>query len=335
MYASTPDEAADTGGSGARRAAARDSPTFAPLAVDRFAFPPRWRTVSLPVSPSDVACRGMTLYAASRTAPLIAQQGLYALSRLFGTRVVPGARSTWEPPTGREAFERLWAEWTSLMGGRIDGFAAYERAQPTRTGLALLLCSGDRSVFVRVQDDGDGLELDRRLSAAAVTARPASFRVPAVEGGGEIDGWHWLAYEPLSSRPHVPLRPSTGVLADITSDVTHLVESVLERTADVPDHWRGAHGDLTPWNLRRAGRTTWLIDWEDMTWAPPGTDEVYFRSVRAAFSRRPRPLRLSGAHAEARRHLYGIVEARRAVAVEGSLRSQMLVALSPAHPGDR
>jgi thiamine kinase-like enzyme len=41
------------------------------------------------------------------------------------------------------------------------------------------------------------------------------------------------------------------------------------------------HGDLTAWNLRRAGGDLWLVDWEDAGFGPPGADDAYFRATRA------------------------------------------------------
>jgi len=46
------------------------------------------------------------------------------------------------------------------------------------------------------------------------------------------------------------------------------------------------HGDLAPWNLRRLrdGRLV-LFDWENVRWAPPTTDEVFYRAASGALGR--------------------------------------------------
>ena len=89
------------------------------------------------------------------------------------------------------------------------------------------------------------------------------------------------------------------------------MEAVLDRPAGTPEHWRGAHGDLTPWNLRRSSTGTWLIDWEDACWAPPGTDRIYFAAVTAATRPGPaRPLPIRDEDREAARRWAGVVAAR-------------------------
>lgn len=318
--------------SGAREATDAPSATVphGVLAVPRVRFPPRWETVSLAVEPAAAARQGIALYSASRGRPLLAQRALWALSFVGGSRVIPGQRQPWNPPMGVERFDELWSTWCDLVDGPVAGFAAYVRAQPTRTGTALMLCAGPKSLFVRVQQDAAGLDLERRVSAAAQHGT-RSFRVPAVRGEGTLDGWHWLAYESLSTRPHTPLRPSAKALTTLTEEVSALVETVLPRPDGVPAHWRGSHGDLTPWNLRRVGSSAFLIDWEDARWAPPGADSVYYAAARSALRARPaRRIRVEQRYDEARRYWHDIVSSRQAVRVEGSLRDQLLEALSPA-----
>ena len=51
---------------------------------------------------------------------------------------------------------------------------------------------------------------------------------------------------------------------------------MLSRPEGTPAHWRGSHGDLSPWNLRTELRgAVRIIDWEDAGFAPPGVDELY------------------------------------------------------------
>jgi aminoglycoside phosphotransferase (APT) family kinase protein len=48
------------------------------------------------------------------------------------------------------------------------------------------------------------------------------------------------------------------------------------------------HGDFTPWNLRSSpGGQLTLVDWEEAGWGPPGADEVLYRAVSGALTRRP------------------------------------------------
>jgi Ser/Thr protein kinase RdoA (MazF antagonist) len=105
----------------------------------------------------------------------------------------------------------------------------------------------------------------------------------------------------------------------------------LQRPAGVPAHWRAAHGDLNPWNLRRARGSRWLIDWEDAAYAPAGTDEVYFLATSAALGRGAvGALTVTMAHEEARRRWADIVGRRHIVAGEEKLHSRLCTLLGIA-----
>jgi hypothetical protein len=109
--------------------------------------------------------------------------------------------------------------------------------------------------------------------------------------------------------------------------VTGLVEAVVDRPAGTPGHWRGGHGDLTPWNLRHSGTGTWLIDWEDAGWLPPGSDEVYFAAVVAALRGGPvRTLDIATEHPEAAERWSAVVAARAADS-DPRLRERLLMLL--------
>ena len=110
----------------------------------------------------------------------------------------------------------------------------------------------------------------------------------------------------------------------LTEQISELVESVVPRPAGTPTHWRGAHGDLTPWNLRRSHRGTWLIDWEDAGWAPPGADDVYFRATIATMGRQAaHPLALADGQQEAARYWLDIVRSRPIAASETTLKARL------------
>ena len=70
--------------------------------------------------------------------------------------------------------------------------------------------------------------------------------------------------------------PARRVAAPLLAEVRELVEDVVVKPPGTPPQWTGAHADLTPWNLRRARGRSWLIDWEDARWAPPGFDQIYW-----------------------------------------------------------
>jgi hypothetical protein len=139
-----------------------------------------------------------------------------------------------------------------------------------------------------------------------------------------VDGWHWVGFHTIATRPHAPVRRAPdGFFAEVTG----LVEAVVDRPSGTPGHWRGGHGDLTPWNLRRSGTGAWLIDWEDAGWLPPGSDQVYFAAVVAALRGGPaRTLDIATEHPEAAERWSAVVAARTADS-DPRLRERLLTLL--------
>ncbi len=271
-------------------------------------FPPRWHNVLVPVAPSAATTVGMSLYTASRTVPVLLQQGLWLGARLTGARLLPGHRETWTPPVPDEVWDQLVRQWRAVVGRPIDGIAIYERLQSQRAALTLMVCAGAASALVRVRPDPAEFAHELSVSRAAATTAPDGFRVPAAVGSGVVDGHHWVAFEALATRPH---RPRYRVPDPTFDAISRLVESVVARPDGTPGHWRGAHGDLVPWNLRVARGATWLIDWEEAGWEPPGLDRLYLRATVA--SMRPGPVRrlaVAPAWEEARLRLLDIVAAQ-------------------------
>ena len=177
-------------------------------------------------------------------------------------------------------------------------------------------------MLVRIRRDPAALERERAISAAASARGTRRFRVPRLIGSGQIDGWHWVGYEAMSPRPHAP---SYRLDNEGCAEISALVEATIPRAAGVPDHWRGAHGDLTPWNLRHGRGTTWLIDWEDAGMAPPHADAIYLRAVARALRPGPaRPMRLRPEEREAGAYWSAIVAQREASPPEQRLRQRLL-----------
>lgn len=268
------------------------------------------------------------MYTAVKPIPLMAQRLLWIAACGLGSRVLPGERERWRPPLPPELFTELCASVGSTVGGPIDAVAVYERPQRHRAGLTMLACSGRRAWLVRVRSDAADLALERRISELNGSRPANSFRVPAFAGAGEVSGWHWIAYEPISTRPHSPIR-SAGTR--LFAEVGELVERAIPRPPDVPAHWRGAHGDVTPWNLRRGTGRTWLIDWEDAGWAPPNADRVYFAAVvRATRPGRVRPLPATDGTREALTYWHRVVSRRLDADTDPALHRRLLRALRGA-----
>lgn len=296
-----------------------------PYAAGYVRFPPRWRHVLVPQEGRVAAGLGVALYTAVRPKPVAAQWGLWAAARVAGARALPGPRERWSPPLEQEVFARLWAQWTRCTGGG-DALAVYARTQEFRAGLVLVVCHGRRSMLVRLRRDGAELEGERALAQVAEEHPASTFRVPRVLGHGESDGWHWLGYEVMSLTPHLPTR---AVPPALTDDITRLVERAVPRPAGTPAHWRGAHNDLCPWNLRRTRRGRWLIDWEDAGYAPPGADRVYFAATAAAMrgAEPTGPLALEPSLEEARAFWAQRVAQRRVTDQEEQLQRRLTVLL--------
>lgn len=291
-------------------------------------FPPRWQNVLVPLRPARASATAVAMYTACRPVPVAAQQALWLIARTFGGCALPGPREAWRPALPESTLDAFVEDWRKLAGGRLDALAGYERLQSERQAVVLMACAGRRSTLIRVRRDRGSLALERRISAAAGERPGLGFRVPTEVGAGKQDGWHWVAYEAISTRPHRPVRHLT---AGLTDAVTDLVESVIPRPAGVPAHWRACHGDLNPWNLRRTGRTMWLIDWEDAGYAPPGADEVYFRAVTATLRRAtPAALSFPSAFDEAVAYWTERVTNRPEVDQDAELRPRLLAALGAA-----
>jgi Ser/Thr protein kinase RdoA (MazF antagonist) len=225
-----------------------------------------------------------------------------------------------------ETFLGLYRDWCRAVGNGVEGFAVHRRLQASRQAFVLLLCAGDRSMLIRVRRDPAELHTERRISEAAERLNTRTFRVPRLRAAGERDGWNWTGYEVISRRPHAPALSTPPELFD---EITELVEAVIPRPPAAPQSWRGCHGDLTPWNLRRAHRTTWLIDWEDAAYAPPGADRVYFAATASAIGRaEPRgPLPVTENEADAVQYWRDVLQRRETVEREARLSRRMAILL--------
>lgn len=304
-----------------------------PRTTDRYVrFPPRWHNVLVPVAPRSATTVGMSLYTASRAVPVALQQALWLGARVGGGALLPGRREPWVPPVEQEAWAELMRQWTAAVDRPVDGLAIYERLQHQRAALTVMVCAGPASALVRVRPHPGEFAGELAVSRAAAAAGLRTFRVPAMVGQGAVPGAHWVAYEAIASRPHLP---RYRLSRETFSEIAALVEEVVPRPPGAPAHWRGAHGDLVPWNVRRARGTTWVIDWEEASWAPPGLDALYLRATVASMRVGPvRPLAVVPEQDEARRRLVQIVRDQPNSPAELRSQRRLLAALgAPEHAG--
>jgi hypothetical protein len=241
-------------------------------------------TVLVPRKHRGSALAGMALSAPTRPA-------VVRLHRVVA-RGMAAVGPWWLPPVRQVG----WPEWIGADGaatllqdlrgslGRFDALALHVPRQPARRSLALLLLDGGRPrAFVKVKPDPAPVDLEAAVMTALAGPDPGPIEVAQPVARGSC-GVHWLAARPLGG-PHVPRLEEPG--SDYETWLDERLEPVLDRGTS-PPHWRPAHGDLAPWNLRTRGTATWLFDWESASYAPPGADRTYFRAARAVvLKRRP------------------------------------------------
>jgi len=253
------------------------------------AFPGRSGWIALPPSRS-LARSGIAAYSACRPRSVAAQYAAFWGVAVAGPRALGPARP--QPcPLPPTEWEALTAQWERELGP-YDGVVPLLRRQPERSGFAVLLHRGGRRLaFVKLRRDTLGVEPAVLAAAQGVSLR--TIRVPRLLATGRSDPWHWFATEPLPGGLHRAGRPA---LAPLAADAADVVRAGVDPGPDVPSHWTASHGDLTVWNVRRAAGRLLVFDWEDATYAPPGTDVVgYVASAAAARGRSsvalPRSLR--------------------------------------------
>jgi hypothetical protein len=162
--------------------------------------------------------------------------------------------------------------------GPLSGLAMIDPRQSHRPRAAMLaMRHGVPVAFVKVNARTEELEREQ-LALEQLATAPVSCRIPRVLDAGRCGGVAWMATSAMTSGWTTPVTelpvgwrtgqefgPLVGLLGPPPS-------------ADVV----ALHGDLTPWNLRRCAGDTWLLDWEDACWGPPGADEAYFHATAAA-----------------------------------------------------
>jgi len=237
------------------------------------------RRVLLPRQDRHSALAGMALAGASRPAVLRAHRLAWGAVSALGPRCLPRAKLPhWPVWVGEERGADLLEDLSSLV--TFDAVALRRHRRPSRQSLTILLIRGGRSVaFVRVKPEPAPLDTEAAALEALAPPPAGPVRVPRLLGRGTCAGLHWLTMTALPFGPHTPAveEPVSG----FESWLGERLHAILASQA-APGHWTVCHGDLTPWNLRQSSRTTWLLDWEAVTWGPPTADRTYFRATSAA-----------------------------------------------------
>lgn len=207
------------------------------------------------------------------------------------------------PGVSKDELER--AIRSVISGFRLLGVVAPRQIDRDRL-MALGRASGTDIV---VKLAGDATAVDREAAALSqLSRRPLpTIRTATLIGHGcatvRDQPVHLVASEHLGGARQRPAWQAPLGLLD-----RHLAErlSFLPQPFGTPVHWVPQHGDLSPWNLRRAARGLALFDWEASGWYPPGVDLGYFGACVAAMGKGPAPM----VPDEAREHLIGFLTGR-------------------------
>lgn len=240
-------------------------------------FPSGAPTVLVAKSDRNAAGLGVTMYTASRPITLAAQWAAWLSIRVLGARILPGAVEHIHVPEFAEIA-------TSLRAGQDQTPVAQYRRKDGRSGSTFVSAGPSGRSLIKIRENANKLEREQRLLAAVQRHHPRTFSAPAPLGFGVLtDGRAWSAQEMVFVAPHHPCLRLPAGFEDELRSVLESVQSDERPSAGCSL----AHGDLSPWNLRRDHRgRLWLFDWEDAAWAPNGADRLYFEAAVAAI--RPR-----------------------------------------------
>jgi len=246
-------------------------------------FPPGWGHLFVPTGSRAQATAGLALYTPGSWRGIVAQWAAWWAVRACGPHVLPGPARTWVPPMEPATWDQLRQELRSHVGD-VDAWAGYVR-RGGRGGLLLLLLHDGKPIgFVKARLGGGAvIDNEYRALAAVHAAHPTSFRPLEPLGKGACGDWSYLVTAPLP--PHIHRRANDAMLPGVIDDVQRAL-AAHPKHPGTPTHWVPAHGDFAPWNLRHFRRNgTFLIDWEEASWAPPGSDLVYYAACAAALGR--------------------------------------------------
>lgn len=236
---------------------------------------PRTGHIWIPRRGRRAPAAGIAMHSPCRPVAVAAQRALYLAARVAGSWVIPGERGVRADPLPEPEWQELVARWQTVVGS-FDELVLYRRPQAGRSGFAALLLRRGRGVgFARFQPDAVRVEREFEVVSAVHAAAPSSFGVARPLATGRLADGGWLVNESLPNYPLGAVRDPV-VRDRVAEEIGDVLTEVLPRDDGVPAHWRGAHGDLAPWNLRTLlGGAVRVIDWEDACYAPPGVDRLY------------------------------------------------------------
>ncbi len=224
------------------------------------------------------ALAGLSLYTASRNRALLAQRAAWWAVSAFGPHALPGRSRELVLPFDEEASVELRSVLEREVG-QFDSYAAHLRRPMARSGIALLLLHGGAPIgFVKLrQAPADALTTEHAALVGLHNAPGLAFAAPEPIATGSVGTWHYLLMSALPTGIHRPAAPVP--VGTILSDLASALQHTIPRPTPAASHWEPMHGDFTPWNLRDAGLDRpVLLDWEEVTWAPPHADALWYEA---------------------------------------------------------
>ncbi len=238
-------------------------------------FPPGKHYLTLPAGNRKVAIGGLGLYDAT----FLHQRVALAAGRLllrFG--IERPFRLRYEPPV-----PGWWDHWVADVAEPIVGPIAHTAFRlpglpdyAQRVTTLLFDADGRILAFAKhlVRDEPSDLSI---AAQELLTAHPAStFRTPALLAHGRFEDMAYHMHAPLPGGAHRQPSPDPDVIEAAIDEMQTRLAS-LPKPVDTPAHFVPVHRDFLAINLRLASDGhLWLIDWDNVGWGPPLTDELAY-----------------------------------------------------------
>lgn len=252
--------------------------------MHRFKAVPPDRHLLIPLTSAKEARAGIAMFPACRTRSIVSQRLAWILVSVAGSRLLPLPTIDWRPPFDVGLWQQMSRAWEVSIGNH-DGMVVHQRRPAGREGFSVLLLNdGEPVAFVKVRPAPSPAIETESKALEAMAGRSGSLTVARVMDRDTIEGWCYLAMTPQEPIIHTVV--GRNALRDIGDEIAKRLGSKWARPAHVSRRWVPIHGDLTPWNLRKLGRSIVLFDWEDATWGPAGADELWYDTAVGALGLR-------------------------------------------------
>lgn len=238
-------------------------------------FPPGKHYLTLPAGNRRVAVGGLTLYDATYLHQRFALWSGRALLRLGVERPF---RLPYRPPV-----PAWWDRWIrEIAEPRVGPVAQAAFRLPGTPDFAQRVTSllfdarGEVLAFAKhlVRDEPSDFSV---VAQERLMATPSDvFRIPRLLAHGRFENMAFYMHEPLPPGHHRQPGRDPGAIHAVIDDL-QLRLAGLARPAGTPESHVPVHRDLVAINLRLAADgNLWLLDWDNVGWGPPLTDELSY-----------------------------------------------------------